>query len=98
MKSELVKVFDTMGVEYKAISPNKKIELIGGSTSGLLVENTVLCFSGEKYLGTVKKTSPQKERARAVKLVMDLFYALKEIKGQPTLKDLVKLAKRVKKD
>lgn len=28
--------------------------------------------------------------------VMDLFYALRAIKGKPTLKDLVKLAKRIK--
>ncbi len=37
------------------------------------------------------------ERDRAVQLVMDLFYALRTIKGTPTLKDLVKLAKRIKR-
>jgi hypothetical protein len=36
------------------------------------------------------------ERQQAVELVMDLFYALREIKSNPTLKDLVKLAKRIK--
>lgn len=36
------------------------------------------------------------ERAKASQAVMDLFYALRTIKGQPTLKDLVKLAKRIK--
>ena len=38
----------------------------------------------------------QEERSRAVGLVMDLFYALRDINGTPTLKDLVKLAKRIK--
>lgn len=38
-----------------------------------------------------------KERERAVQAVMDLFYALRAINGTPTLKDLVKLAKRIKK-
>ena len=33
----------------------------------------------------------------SVNTVMDLFYVLKEIGGSPTLKDLVKLAKRIKK-
>lgn len=37
------------------------------------------------------------EKERAVQAVMDLFYALKEIKGQPTLKDLVKLAQRIRR-
>lgn len=36
------------------------------------------------------------ERKRATQAVMDLFFALREVKGTPTLKDLVKLAKRVK--
>jgi hypothetical protein len=31
-----------------------------------------------------------------VALVMDLFFALRAIKGSPRLKDLVKLAKRIK--
>jgi hypothetical protein len=34
---------------------------------------------------------------KSVSAVMDLFYALREIDGSPTLKDLVKLAKRIKK-
>lgn len=38
----------------------------------------------------------ERQRARDVQAVMDLFYALKAIKAQPTLKDLVKLAKRIK--
>lgn len=42
--------------------------------------------------------SLSRERTRAVTLVMDLFYALRAIDGTPTLKDLVKLAKRIKKD
>jgi hypothetical protein len=37
-------------------------------------------------------------RARAVQAIMDLFYALREIDGQPTLKDLVKLAKRIRRN
>jgi len=37
------------------------------------------------------------ERERNVQAVMDLFFALKEIGGQPTLRDLVKLAKRIRK-
>jgi hypothetical protein len=36
------------------------------------------------------------QRNKSATAVMDLFYALKEIKGTPTLKDLVKLAKRIK--
>lgn len=35
---------------------------------------------------------------QAVKAVMDLMYALREIGGQPTLKDLVKLAKRIREN
>lgn len=38
----------------------------------------------------------KEERAKAAQAVMDLFFALKEIGGTPTLKDLVKLAKRIK--
>lgn len=34
--------------------------------------------------------------SKASQTVMDLFFALREIKGQPTLKDLVKLARRIK--
>lgn len=36
------------------------------------------------------------EREKVVESVMALYYALKHIKGTPTLKDLVKLAKRIK--
>lgn len=36
------------------------------------------------------------ERIRASQTVMDLFFTLRSIKRQPTLKDLVKLAKRLK--
>ena len=36
------------------------------------------------------------ERIRAKNAVMDLFYALREIGGTPTLRDLVKLARRIK--
>jgi hypothetical protein len=36
------------------------------------------------------------EREKAVQAVMDLFFALRSIKTQPTLKDLVKLAKRIR--
>lgn len=36
------------------------------------------------------------ERAKASEAVMDLFWALRSIKGKPTLRDLVKLAKRIK--
>ena len=38
----------------------------------------------------------KEEREKAVQAVMDLFFALKEIGGKPTLRDLVKLAKRIK--
>ena len=38
------------------------------------------------------------ERERAVQLVMDLFYALRHIKGHPRLRDLVALAKRIRRD
>jgi hypothetical protein len=46
----------------------------------------------------MRKSKAQIERDRAVGLVMDLFWALKTIHGQPNLKDLVKLAKRIKHD
>jgi hypothetical protein len=39
----------------------------------------------------------KKEREKAVTAVLDLMYALKHIKGKPTLKDLIKLAKRIRK-
>lgn len=42
------------------------------------------------------KTLVDFERKRAIQAVMNLFFALREIKGTPTLKDLVKLAKRIK--
>jgi hypothetical protein len=32
----------------------------------------------------------------AVQAVMDLFFALREIKGEPKLIDLIRLAKRIK--
>lgn len=35
---------------------------------------------------------------QAEDLVLDLFKALREIKGKPTLKDLIKLAKRIRKE
>jgi len=44
----------------------------------------------------IEYSSAEKQRQKDVQAVMDLFYALKEIKGTPTLKDLVKLAKRIK--
>jgi len=37
------------------------------------------------------------EKERAVQAVMDLYFALRAIKGKPTLRDLVKLAKRIKR-
>ena len=39
----------------------------------------------------------EEQRERDVQAVMDLFYALKHIGGQPTLRDLVKLAKRIRR-
>lgn len=51
----------------------------------------------EEYDCPCTKT-PEAERERSVGLVMDLYYALKHIGGTPTLKDLVKLAQRIKKD
>lgn len=38
------------------------------------------------------------ERQKAVQAIMDLFFALKYFGGKPTLKDLIKLAKRIKND
>lgn len=46
-------------------------------------------------LGKVALTV-ERQRTRDVQAVMDLFYALKAIKAQPSLRDLVKLAKRIK--
>jgi hypothetical protein len=37
------------------------------------------------------------ERERSVSAVMDLFYALRDINGTPNMKDLVKLAGRIRK-
>jgi hypothetical protein len=39
----------------------------------------------------------QEERNKNSAIVMDLFYTLKSIKERPTLSDLVKLAKRIKR-
>jgi hypothetical protein len=36
------------------------------------------------------------ERKRNIQAIMDLFFALREWNGTPTLRDLVKLAKRIK--
>jgi len=44
-----------------------------------------------------KKIVEQSERDKAAQTVMDLFYALRAIGGTPNLKDLVKLAKRIKR-
>jgi hypothetical protein len=37
------------------------------------------------------------QRNKSSVAVMDLFFALRKIKGTPTLKDLVKLARRIKR-
>lgn len=51
-----------------------------------------------KLTGVAKKKNASiSEREHAAQAVMDLYYALKAIGGTPTLKDLVKLAKRIKK-
>ena len=39
----------------------------------------------------------QSEREKDYTAIMDLFFALREINGNPTLKDLIKLAKRIKR-
>jgi len=44
-----------------------------------------------------REEAMREQRERDVQAVMDLFYALKHIGGQPTLRDLVKLAKRIRK-
>lgn len=36
-------------------------------------------------------------KEKAVQAVMDLYFALRTIKGKPTMRDLIKLAKRIKK-
>jgi hypothetical protein len=36
------------------------------------------------------------ERKKNFNAVMDLFFALREIKGTPTLRDLLRLARRIK--
>lgn len=38
------------------------------------------------------------EKSLSSQAVMDLYFSLKEIKGKPTLRDLVKLAQRIKGD
>lgn len=43
-----------------------------------------------------KKKPVNKERTRAAKMVMDLFYAMRHIKGTPSITDLLFLAKRIK--
>lgn len=48
----------------------------------------------ERRLEAEEKLAKTKEQA--VQLVMDLVFALREIKGKPRLTDLVKLAKRIK--
>jgi hypothetical protein len=42
------------------------------------------------------KIALKEQKKRDSQAVMDLFYALREINGKPNLKDLVKLAKRIK--
>ena len=57
--------------------------------------------SGQKYVKMFSEKSVKAlldfERQKSSSAVMDLCFALKEIKGTPTLKDLVKLAKRLKR-
>jgi hypothetical protein len=43
------------------------------------------------------KYSAECERKDAIEAVMDLFFALRQIGGRPTLRDLTKLAKRIKR-
>lgn len=51
----------------------------------------------EKGLAFIPNMISEKiERERSVQLVMDLFYALRHVRGQPRLADLVKLAKRIR--
>jgi hypothetical protein len=45
----------------------------------------------------MEEATREEERERAVQAVMDLFFALKHIGGEPTLRDLVKLAKRIRR-
>jgi len=44
----------------------------------------------------IEYSTAEKQKQKDAQAVMDLFYALRAIKGKPTLKDLVKLAKRIK--
>ena len=53
--------------------------------------------STKTYTEKELKEELKKERQKASETVMDLFFALREISGTPTLKDLVKLAKRIKR-
>jgi hypothetical protein len=43
-----------------------------------------------------KRISPANERKKAVQAVMDLYYALRSLKCDPKLSDLVTLAIRIK--
>lgn len=43
------------------------------------------------------KAGYKEGKEESVQAVMDLFFALKNLGGKPTLKDLVKLAKRIRK-
>jgi hypothetical protein len=59
----------------------------------LLVKTT----KGEAFTKKEVYKIIQSERERDYTAIMDLFFALREINGTPTLKDLVKLAKRIKR-
>lgn len=58
-----------------------------------LVNNVLM----EKIMDDLVYKIRVEERNRAVQAIMSLFFALRSIKGKPTLKDLVKLAKRIKR-
>lgn len=42
------------------------------------------------------KTTNKEVKQKAVQAVMDLYFALRDINGKPTMRDLIKLAKRIK--
>lgn len=45
----------------------------------------------------IQEDTRKEEREKAVQATMDLFFALKDINGKPSLRDLVKLAKRIRR-
>lgn len=77
--------------------PNlRKARNIAEQLSGACLDSDVQNLANA-YLYTLEQLDEFKNiKIRNSQAVMDLFFALRAIKGKPTLRDLVRLAKRMK--